>query len=61
MPLAKPAIGVVGPGLLGAPVAEQIRRDDRVVLGQLLDDRAARCRSCHRCRGSGGGPGPTRP
>ena len=31
--------GVVGPRLLGASVAEEVRGDDRVVLGQLLDDR----------------------
>ncbi len=31
---------VVGPWLLGAPVPEQVRRDDRVVLHQLLEDRS---------------------
>ena len=36
---------VVGPGLLGTTVAEQVRRDDGVMLGQLLEDGAPAVRA----------------
>ena len=39
-PVGEAGDGVVGPRLLRAPVAEQVRRNHRVVLGQLLDHRA---------------------
>ena len=49
---------VVGPRLLGAPVPEQVRRDDGVVLGQLLDHRTPGVGAVTDAVDRAGAPGP---